>query len=316
MGIAALLVLVVHSYVHCQSVMSPTLCKILEQGNYGVDIFFFLSGIGLTYSLNKLKSDTDGMSKKSVVLYWELHRLKRIFVPYLLITAVCTTISLLIGDTPLNVYILNYFTISFWIYGKGAWFVSTLVVLYILFPLLFELFHTRKSGIYIAICVSLIIMILCQYEDKVGVERNVLMGMVRTPSFLLGIAMAKYLIRGYSLSYNGLIIYTLSATLLTIFLKVKFPMMYSKWMLIVPVVCFFIFFIRRFEVFYKIGSFLGVISLESYLFNVYLGYFVNRPIMIMHYNVNYGNILEYTMVLLFGTIFSFYTHKFLKLFKL
>lgn len=308
MGIAAILVLIVHSYVHCKSVMSPLVCKLLEQGNYGVDIFFFLSGMGLTYSFNKLRNGRDG-EKTSAILFWEIHRLKRIFVPYLLITTLCTTISLLIGNTSPDVYILNYFTISFWVYGDGAWFVSTLVVLYLLFPFIYELLFSRKYGVHIAICLSFVIMIVCQYEDKEGIVRNVLMGMVRTPSFYIGIVMTKFIKDGYSIPCNYLILYTLLVMLLTVFLKIAFPMMYSKWMLIIPVIWVFVLFIKRFKTLYKIGSFMGVISLESYLFNVYLGYLVNQPIMIMNHNINYGNIFEYTMVLVLGTIFSLYAHK-------
>lgn len=52
MGIATLMIIICHasaSHVH----MPHWLSKLMDLGNYGVDIFLFLSGLGLFYSLSK-----------------------------------------------------------------------------------------------------------------------------------------------------------------------------------------------------------------------------------------------------------------------
>lgn len=52
MGVATIMILMCHSLVGTYSVqVSGYLRKILAYGNQGVDVFLFLSGVGLWYSL-------------------------------------------------------------------------------------------------------------------------------------------------------------------------------------------------------------------------------------------------------------------------
>ena len=52
MGLATLMIIICHA--SASHVLMPRwMSKLMDLGNYGVDIFLFLSGVGLFYSLSK-----------------------------------------------------------------------------------------------------------------------------------------------------------------------------------------------------------------------------------------------------------------------
>lgn len=308
MGLSALFILIVHAYVHCKAILSPIICKVLEQGNYGVDIFFFVSGMGLTYSISKMEKNSDKRINR--VITWLCHRYKKLLIPYCLITLFYVVICILVGRMNILTGFLNIITMSYWITGHGAWFISTLVVLYFFTPIFYVIIYKNHNGIMLALIMSLVIMALCQYEAMpFGMIRNIAMGFIRVPSFLIGIAMTSYIKDDRKISVSYLLFYTIIITIITIILKLLFPFMYSKWMLIVPVIIFVIYLIKQFKYISILALFFGPISLESYLFNVYIDFFVNKPIIISGLNINYGNIFEYLIVVFVGTFLAYTTHR-------
>ncbi len=59
MGIATLMIIACHA--PASGVLMPRVISCLfTLGNYGVDIFLFLSGLGLSYSMNKLETNGGG----------------------------------------------------------------------------------------------------------------------------------------------------------------------------------------------------------------------------------------------------------------
>lgn len=138
MGIAALMVISIHAVDY--GVAMPTiLSKVMGYGWLGVDLFLFLSGIGIYYSL----------SKKHTLKGWYKKRLIRIFVPYTLIQIPFWSYRLITHEFDLKSELLNFSTINFWLEHSGAWYVALLFPLYLLAPG-FRLFLTRgvKSGTY------------------------------------------------------------------------------------------------------------------------------------------------------------------------
>lgn len=76
MGLSIAMVLLCHARMDGAALPSLIL-SLLSLGNWGVDIFFLLSGVGIYYSLQKC--DNQGTSLRS----WYLKRFKRILIPYL-----------------------------------------------------------------------------------------------------------------------------------------------------------------------------------------------------------------------------------------
>ena len=83
---------------------------------------------------------------------------------------------------------------------------------------------------------------------------------------------------------------------------------YFLWTLIIPCVMGLAWLCGKFEM--KIISLLGVISLESYLANVYLGDILNHmPWRFGNLDLSYGHYLEYACVLVFGLLLAVLSHR-------
>lgn len=139
MGMAAIGVFVMHFIV--QGVLSfPAPFKKIETvlllwGSAGVDIFCFLSGFGLFYSLRK-KPDLKSYYKK---------RIGRVYIPFLIITIPGYLFFLQIS---IKKCILKWTSQYLWISGNdGTWFVSFIIVMYLLSPIIYILYDhgTRKE---------------------------------------------------------------------------------------------------------------------------------------------------------------------------
>lgn len=118
-------------------------------GSTGVDIFLFLSGMGLYFS-----------HKKS----WNLQRFfqrrfKRLLLPYIVFGTIYWLIfDLLIIKTDIGLFLSDLFTTSFWLHGEQHfWYVSFLLICYVLYPLIFKIIddssrnHRFRKEIFLAV---------------------------------------------------------------------------------------------------------------------------------------------------------------------
>ena len=135
MGIAAIIIILCH--IAGNHVLLPTtVIKILGLGNYGVDIFMFMSGLGMFYSLSNYTGSINGWYKK---------RLIRILIPYLITTFVYCIIRAYYNSFSFTDAILSLSTMDFWLYGRGAWFVAAIIPLYLITPFMSKLIKTRRN---------------------------------------------------------------------------------------------------------------------------------------------------------------------------
>lgn len=312
MGIAAILIILVHATVNIDN-LTPLCVKLLEQGNYGVDIFFFLSGVGLSFSLNK--QEVNGLFKSVFskdCINWLLARYKKILIPFGLITLLFATYSILFEGKSIAYALLHLSTLAYWVTGIGAWFISTLVILYLLAPLLYKILFRKTSGLGIAYLICFFIMVICQYEDKEGILRNILQGFVRVPAFILGIAYAPYVLNKSKVNIFFIICFAVVGACVCMLLKFTFPMMYSKWILVQPVVILFIFALKRCNIIKRIAEFMGKISLESYLYNIYMTtILLHKSWVLLGLDLSYNHYVEYLVVVVGGTFLSYYTSQFI-----
>lgn len=128
MGLAAIGIICCHT--HARGVEMPGwLWQLFSLGQLGVSIFFLLSGMGIWYSLQNISLIELWRAKK-----WYVKRYVKLFVPFLLIVVPCGSYAAITGGHSLWWFLLRISTIQFWINGEGAWFVSVLVVCYLLSP--------------------------------------------------------------------------------------------------------------------------------------------------------------------------------------
>lgn len=176
MGLAALWILATHEW---QMISEPdTLLYSIEFfikriGFGGVDIFLFLSGMGMVYSLEK-----NNLKK----FYY--NRFKRIFVPFWIMAIVVAVIDRW-GIVSFLKVITGYAFLKINIY-TFLWFVPAIVILYLFVPLYYKFLKKAKNkGLFIAstievwLLLSLLLSIVIR-EDLYGFTN-------RIPIFVMGV---------------------------------------------------------------------------------------------------------------------------------
>lgn len=302
MGLAALMVIVCHAPQYGVA-MPYTLGKLLARGGLGVDIFLFLSGLGCWYSLSK------GVNLK----HWYYKRFIRIFIPYFLMQIPFWLWRFSIGSFSLSEEFLVFSTIEFWTRHIGAWYVALLLPLYIITPAIYRLF-LLKNRFLIASLLVVIIIVVCMLNINmfVGKEHEILKNLQwalgRVPSFIIGMSLAPLVKRGVNVNKVVLII-------LPIFLYYFINTLTSheantEWCLVLPALTIYVILLEKLNkasYVYNFISWMGLVSLESYLANIYLCATLKQSVMPFRddYTILTGGYLEYTIVILFGILLSY-----------
>lgn len=305
MGIAAIMVILVHSVGYGVE-MPYILRKVLERGGLGVDIFLLLSGIGCYYSLQK------GIALSK----WYYNRFIRILIPYALIQIPFWIYWFAVGKLNIIDEIIVFSTITFWTRHIGAWYVALLIPLYILTPPIYRLIVNNKYQLLVTILLILSIITICnisitKYSGVTHeVLRNIQWTFSRTPSFILGLFLAKYV---SSCKKVNIIVVTIFPLILYVSMQqILGKDIFMGWLLIWPmlIVCSFILEnIFNNSILYKYISYCGIISLESYLANIYLcGLIKDISIKIGDYPIFAGKYLEYSIIVILGFLLSLITH--------
>ena len=119
----------------------------LALGSSGVEIFLFLSGMGLFYSMsgNPLLSD------------FYRKRLRRVMPAYLVFGgAGWLILDILLQKTGWLHFLLDFSTVSFWAEGtRLVWYISLILILYLLFPLIYRLVSIPNERIAGALTAAL-----------------------------------------------------------------------------------------------------------------------------------------------------------------
>ena len=160
-----------------------------QYGISGVDIFMFVSGLGLYYSLDK-NGNLQHFYKK---------RLLRIFPIYYVIGVFA---SLLVYHDSLPEFLFRYSTLGFWIGGIFyEWYIPSIVCLYLLAPFLKWLVDYRHALYAILLSVLLIILsyFLVEKTDIIDYEHYFLL--YRSPAFIFGMLCAYWIKHQVSARY-------------------------------------------------------------------------------------------------------------------
>lgn len=174
MGFAALLILFNHEWIFLKdtSVFNAELF-IKNIGFCGVDIFFLLSGLGLTYSI-----------KKSSLPVFYLKRLKRIILPFLFMAILrCVLEKWPMEQFWKNIFCVNFYTVSIYSF---LWFVPAIITFYLLFPLYYKIFSKASDKIiFTAAALALWLIISIYIRDTLRID---LFGFTnRIPVFVVGV---------------------------------------------------------------------------------------------------------------------------------
>lgn len=154
---------------------------LIKHGNCGVDIFLFLSGLCLYYSMKN-----DG----NIYSFYK-KRLKRILLPFLLIDGFYWLYVYILQNGDVLGFIKNITLYAFWFENNHfVWFIALIIPLYFLYPLLFKyiLNNNKINRFYYILCLIVFVYLLCiavnyfNHEWYLSVE----LALPRIPVFLAG----------------------------------------------------------------------------------------------------------------------------------
>ncbi len=304
MGFSAVLILACHSVGN--GVQMPGIIRtILNFGNIGVDMFLFLSGMGLYYSLN---------SNRWIRLSdWYSRRYKRVLVPYLIIAIPFYIFKVIIGDSGIPDALYDLSTISYWTHHRSAWFLALLLPLYAVTPLFSKIIDGVRCRWIPAIILSFLFIVLSVIlKDNHGdIAKNFSFALSRIPCFVTGYWLGKMVQNGDTL--NTWIAFFTPVLLFLLLYLCPFPI-YCFWLLMFPLMQLLVWFFEHNHLtmrwFASACFFMGTITLESYLTNVYLSsVFRHVDWVLGGVDINIGNYVHYACVLVSGLIWAMVAHK-------
>ncbi len=245
-------------------VMKDIFSFVLLKANIGVDIFVFLSAIGLYYS----------MSKNSVKDFY-LHRFSRVFVTWLVIMVpVFIYEDLVLSRGGIIGFLLDTTTLRYWFDHANTntpWFVPFIIVLYLIYPILYKVDErTKHTGTIILLIFSVGFVVLGSLLP-IQLFSDFSFCFSRVPIFLFGILIAGPIKNGKGISkITWILIMSGALVLYIIWFFIKLPqgidMLYGS-IVSVGLIAFYSFVKRndRLKVSAKLFVFFGAVSLEMYL---------------------------------------------------
>lgn len=229
---------------------------IAQYGFAGVDIFIFVSGLGLFFSLD--------INNNPISFYRK--RLLRIFPTYYIIGFIS---NLLLNHDDIYTFLFRYSTIGFWI-GKeyAEWFIPSIIILYFIAPFIKKIVDKRWY-LFIYVIIVCIYVTSYYFADKDNLlDRSHFFILYRIPVFIYGMICA------YWIKYNMSSKYFFFILLLGIpFFIYLFPFhhqfynfkYYSLTFLLPIFVVFFILLSKYIRCLSPIIEEMGKASLEIYL---------------------------------------------------
>lgn len=156
----------------------------------GVEIFLFLSGMGLFFS----------MKKNNDVKLFYIKRLKRLLIPYLIIGGIFWFIKdIIILKSNFTTFMYDYTILSFWFKGiRCVWFIGFILLMYLIYPILFKCFDGNKRQR--DCCLVLLLLINIGLAEGLRIispttYSHIEIAIWRIPIFILGAYMAKKIYR-------------------------------------------------------------------------------------------------------------------------
>lgn len=234
-------------------------------GFAGVDIFLFLSGIGVYYSLTKNKNKIEFYKK----------RLLRIYPSYFIVVIFYSLILLISKKITYLEIITNLFMVNFFINLKNTfdWYTPCIMILYLFSPHYIKIKLEKKNIYFMIAFITLLGFFVIQFK------LNYLMIFItRIPIFLIGISLGKKVLKKEKIIKKEKIMYFIFFILGILILGIslvkfqKFLRYYGLWWIpfifITPGMVWTINYLinlLKFKSVLLLLEFLGIYSFEIYL---------------------------------------------------
>lgn len=287
------------------------LSPILKRGNLGVEVFLFLSGICLYYS----------MANNSDTWIFYKNRLKRILFPFLVIAGGYWFINSIVGNSNFTSFLKHITMWSFWVDGNSAeWFIALILPLYFIYPVIYHKIIKKNRELLLMLLIVLIYGILTLVRMNYNIYyAKVEIALSRIPNFILGCYCGKFVFENHEV--KKALLYGWIALALIVWAGFFFKF-YSltkvhrlPYFFAGPLVsCLFCVLVERLQRCERVLAFLrfaGTISLELYLAHLTLRrLFIGSKYMGVYPPANFH---EYVLLVIGGAfILSAFVHFFYK----
>lgn len=269
MGVATILIILCHTTKY-NLVMPSWLYTILGNCGAGVDIFLFLSGMGI------FNSYANREKNKTSVYKWFWRRYIRIIIPCAFFIVPLSIIEYNLSSSEnidINGILLNLSGFGF-LFEKGAlWFVTCILFLYMITPLIHILLTSKYKYLYASfLC---IVALFCGYVHLTdsSILYKLQFMLCRFPSYFIGYVLAKDINNKHKVSIWKLIIVPLFVYIIFFILNRSIGTHLSLFWLQGIFLTSVISLMLKFAIVPKFLSLLrrlGSISLESYATNIML----------------------------------------------
>ena len=278
MGFAILWIMLFHLRV-------PTDLAVIDfirsVGYGGVDIFLFLSGFGLYFSMSR---------KNFEIKKYYRSRFFRIVPEYWVVIGIVFLAQMDFSARAFYLLVCKATTLGYWIgYRDESWFISCILFLYAIYPIYFKLF--KKYGIkasfhFIGAGFSLMLIyaltcILCYNNKNYG--GFIILTYARIPIFFIGAIFGHWAKDGCRIELSkklkviGLSAAIIASVALVFFQTFLFyalqtcSLAYLPYIIITPVLCILLAkFFDKYKTVDKIFTVFGLMSLELYLCHIFI----------------------------------------------
>lgn len=301
MGISAILLIIGHSTAKVQM---PTFLFWLFSflGNLSVDLFLVISGISMFFSASK--------SNNHIGFEWICKRFKRILVPYFIVCFPLRVVLILLGKENVLTTLKFFSTYTYWKSGNGDWFVIEILICYLITPLLLnEKNRPIKIRIITLICFAFLISNI-EVSENIRYFKAII---ERMPAYYLGFILGGNIKDKKAIQTKTLIVWSF-ISLMCFVCGNYFTKGVYKWIIAVPVLLWISILLQcvnkeKNSFILKVTDFMGDISFESYLNNVYWpNIFLLISINGIPFEKIYRGLSFYILVILVGIFFSALVH--------
>ena len=250
-------------------------------GYGGVDIFLFLSGFGLYYSLSRKNFDIKKYYKS---------RFFRILPEFWVVLSVVFLAQMDFSLKSFSFLLCRATTLGYWIgYRDESWFISCIVFLYAIYPIYFRLFKKygiKISFIFIGVGFSLMLIyaLTCIfYYNNRNFGGFIILTYARIPIFFIGAIFGHWSKDGCNIELtNKLKNIGLSSAIVAFIILICFTnflhsklqtcsLAYIPYIVITPVLCILLAMLfEKCKTIDKIFTVMGLMSLELYLCHIFI----------------------------------------------
>ena len=279
------------------NLLSDTLNFFKKTSNIGVDIFLFLSGIGLY--LSYCKNDIKTFYK---------NRFFKIIPPVIIFMCFYYSIT---GISSIKELLSNLLFLSFFINGnRDFWYFSLVLILYLFFPIIYKIIKNKeKNGLiillYTIIMSNFIISILSN-----SLYYRLEIALTRIPIFIIGIYFGHKISQNQEITYKAInisfILQLIITTILTLIIELTNSFFFTRYLycplaisicLNISIICKNHKIIK--DIIFKPLTIIGKYSLEFYLIYEKLGHALKNKI-------NYSSYLQYYLIIFCITLILSY----------